>query len=279
MTRRFFGFDGAGDWLAATLDDAPGTTALLIVSGGNELRCGPHGSMAALAADLAGAGFPVMRFDPPGVGESEGVNHGFRARGPAIHAACAALRAEAPHISRLVALGNCDGAAALLLGDAGCDALILCNPWTRDDMGTSSLANDEGPAPAMPSAAAIRQRYWARLKQPGRLLRDLAGGAIDWRKLAKGLARLGQKQAPMGAVAGAMAQRLAGETRPVHLLIARQDGTAMDFMAAYQGHGFAGARSNPQVTLHNCDTASHSFADAEARQWLRDRILAALRNV
>lgn len=276
MTRRHFGFACEGQWLAATLDEAPGTTALLIVSGGNELRCGPHGSMAALAAELADSGFPVMRFDPPGVGESEGDNGGFRTRTPAIRAAMQALRAEAPQVSRIIAMGNCDGAAALLLDDFGFDALILCNPWTRDDMGTSSLANEDEAAPALPSAAAIRQRYWARLKQPGRLLRDLAGGAIDWRKLAKGLARLGQKPTPPGEVASAMARQLAASSTPVHLLIARQDGTAMGFMAAYQAQGFAAARRNPQIALHMCDTASHSFADPVAKTWLRAQILAAL---
>ncbi len=278
MTRRHFGFDCAGDWLAATLDAAPGTTGLLIVSGGNELRCGPHGSMAALAADLAALGHPVLRFDPPGVGESEGMNQGFRARGDAIHAALVAFRAQAPHVTRIVAMGNCDGAAALLLDDFDVDTLILCNPWTRDDMGTSSLTQDELSAPALPSAAAIRQRYWARLKQPGRLLRDVLGGAIDVRKLAGGLAKLGQKSSPMGTVATTMAARLASAQKPTHLLLAAHDGTAVEFTAAYQAKDFAAARGNAHVAMHVCDTASHSFADPAARDWLRTRILAALHN-
>lgn len=276
MTRRHFGFDCAGDWLAATLDTASGTTGLLIISGGNELRCGPHGSMAVMAADLAAMGHPVVRFDPPGVGESEGENQGFRARGDAIRAAIKAFRAEAPHVTRIVAMGNCDGAAALLLNDFVVDTLILCNPWTRDDMGTSSLTHADISAPALPSAAAIRQRYWARLKQPGRLLRDLAGGAIDLRKLVGGLAKLGRKGAPLGTVATAMAVRLATTQKPVHLLLAARDGTAVDFIAAYQARDFAAARGNAHGTMHVCDTASHSFADPEAREWLRERILAAL---
>ena len=50
---------------------------LLLVSGGNELRSGPWGSQAQLAAQIATAGFPVLRFDRRGVGDSEGQNTGF----------------------------------------------------------------------------------------------------------------------------------------------------------------------------------------------------------
>ena len=38
--RRLIGFACEGETLAATLDEAPGTTGLLIVSGGNEIRSG-----------------------------------------------------------------------------------------------------------------------------------------------------------------------------------------------------------------------------------------------
>ena len=40
MSRRHFTFACAGDTLFGTLDEAPGTTGLLLVSGGNEIRSG-----------------------------------------------------------------------------------------------------------------------------------------------------------------------------------------------------------------------------------------------
>ncbi len=55
-----------------TLDDAPGTTGLLIVSGGNEVRAGAFAGQARLAAEIAAAGHPVFRFDRRGVGDSTG---------------------------------------------------------------------------------------------------------------------------------------------------------------------------------------------------------------
>ena len=46
-------FDCEGATLAASLDEAPGTTGLLIVSGGNEIRSGAHRGMALLAQRVA----------------------------------------------------------------------------------------------------------------------------------------------------------------------------------------------------------------------------------
>src|SRR3546814_9170156 len=77
-----FACEGAA--LAATLDEAPGTTGLLIVSGGNEIRSGAHRGRAMLAQRIAAAGHPVFRFDRRAIGDSEGENGGFEASGPDI---------------------------------------------------------------------------------------------------------------------------------------------------------------------------------------------------
>ena len=108
-----FGCEGAT--LAASLDEAPGATGLLIVSGGNEVRSGAHRGMAMLAQRIAGEGYPVFRFDRRGVGDSTGENGGYANSGPDVAAAIAAFRAAAPHVTRIVAFGNCDAASALLL--------------------------------------------------------------------------------------------------------------------------------------------------------------------
>ncbi|OZA91133.1 MAG: esterase, partial [Erythrobacter sp. 34-65-8] len=78
MSRLALTFECQGQALAGTLDTAPGKTGLLIVSGGNEIRAGAFSGQARLAAQIAGAGFPVFRFDRRGVGDSEGENKGFR---------------------------------------------------------------------------------------------------------------------------------------------------------------------------------------------------------
>jgi exosortase A-associated hydrolase 1 len=164
VSRRHLTFDCEGSALAGTLDEGAATTGLLIVSGGNELRSGAWSGQAQFAAQVAAAGFPVFRYDRRGVGDSEGPNGEFRSSTPDIAAAIASFRDGCPQLTRLVALGNCDAASALMLAKgAGCDALILTNPWTIED------------ETAAPPPEAIRDHYKRRLASPESFKRLLRG--------------------------------------------------------------------------------------------------------
>ena len=68
MTRLSHTFGCGSLMLAGTLDTAPGSTGLLIVSGGNEIRSGAFGGQADMAARIAAAGYPDSY---PKVGLSE----------------------------------------------------------------------------------------------------------------------------------------------------------------------------------------------------------------
>ena len=68
MARRHITFPCEGAWLFGSLDEAPGAVGLLLVSGGREIRSGAFAGQARLAAEVAAAGFPVLRFDRRGVG-------------------------------------------------------------------------------------------------------------------------------------------------------------------------------------------------------------------
>ena len=253
--RQVVEFACEGDALFATLDAAAGEIGLLIVSGGNEIRAGAWGGQAQLAARVAASGHPVLRYDRCGVGDSAGTNRGFRESRDGIAAALAAFRAAAPGVRRVVAFGNCDAASALMLfgGDLAIDALVLANPWTV-----------EGEDSTVQAPAALRQRYAAKLTDPAEWKR-LLGGAIDLRKLAKGL-RQAVAPAPRSALAEQMRDGLARFAGPVAILLAERDRTAQLFAAAWG--------EDQRVT--RLASASHSFADAAARQWLAERILEAL---
>lgn len=259
-------FEVEGVRCMATLDPAPGTSGLLIVSGGNEIRCGAHRGMAELAAATAGAGWPVLRYDRRGVGDSEGVNGGFLSSAPDIAAAVSALREACPQLRRIVAFGNCDAAAALALfgRSAGIDTLLLGNPWTLDDDEGAERAEREDAAP-LPSAADIRARYMAKLRQPSEWWRLMRGG-VDLRKLARGLARAGRVETPPAALAGRLAEALAA-ARNVQVLLAGRDRVARAFERNVATRG---------LTVKRIDSGSHSFADERAREWLRAQISAAL---
>lgn len=261
--RRLTEFSCAGETLLGTLDTAPGGTGLLIVSGGNELRCGAHRGMALLAQDVAAAGCPVFRFDRRGIGDSSGANGGFEESAEDIAAAAACFRREAG-VARMLGFGICDGATALALFHraAGIDALLLANPWI--------VAS----APGLPPPAAIRARYRRRLGDPAAWLR-LARGDIDLGRLARGLAQLVTPRATP-PLALRFARALAESAVPARLLLARDDNTALAFGAVYAGPVFAALR--PRVPVATCDTASHSFAGAAEKAWLRTQVLDALRD-
>ena len=244
--------------LFGTLDDAAASeTGLLIVSGGNEIRSGAWAGQAQLAARIAAAGYPVLRYDRRGVGDSGGANLGFRECRDDIAAALTAFRSATPGLRRIVTFGNCDAASALMLfgGDLAIEVLVLANPWTIDG------ADDAVQAPA-----ALRRRYAAKLADPAEWKR-LLGGAIDLRKLVGGL-RQAAASAPKSALAEQMRAGLARFGGPVTILLAERDRTAELFATAWG--------EDPRIA--RLASASHSFADEAARDWLFERILNVLKS-
>ena len=254
--------------MVGTLDTGGATTGLLIVSGGNELRSGPWCSQAQIAARVAGAGFPVFRFDRRGVGDSDGPNGGFESAGPDIAAAIAAFRAHVPTLKRIVAFGNCDAASALMLAQGlGCDALVLANPWTFDPLPEPSDAATEAPASAPMPPAALRAHYLRRLTDPRALWRLLTG-KVALGKLTSSLAEAVQPDEPRSALAARMAEGLAQFGGSATILIADRDRTAQTFLSNWD---------SDDSRLRICPGASHSFVEPQAQIWLQGQILAALR--
>ena len=267
MTRRHLTFLCEGDRLAATLDEGEKTTGLLLVTGGNEIRSGAFSGQASLAASLAEQGFPVFRFDRRGVGDSEGINRGFRDEEADIRAALAAFREAAPHLSRVVGFGNCDAASALMLaGGAGCDALVLSNPWTIGVAGDAGDEGDDSGSDTTPPASAIRARYVAKLKNPREIARLLSGG-VDYRKLLRGIARaVGPKAAP-STLAGDLRDGLAGFSGSVRILLAEADRTAQVFIENWDAS---------DARIARCPKAGHAYVEPHARKWLEARLLESL---
>ena len=268
--RRMIGFECKGAQLAATLDEGTQPTGLLIVSGGNEIRSGAHAGQAAMAAHFASLGYPVFRYDRRGIGESDGDNGGFECSADDIAAAASAFRFATPTMHRLVAFGNCDAATALAIFHHGqaIDALILANPWVIE------ASIDE--ASTAPSSAAIRGRYWNRLKNPRSLI-DLFTGKINLRKLAGGLLKAAKTEKPSG-LAERIATALSTSTLPTTLLIAERDTTAMAFMGAWHSSAFSDVQKRQCIAVQRCATASHSFADTQANAWLLGQIESQLQN-
>ncbi len=257
--RCHFAFPCGPDTLVGTLDmeAATGSTGVLLISGGREVRAGSWGGQAQIAALLAAAGVPVFRYDRRGVGESEGSDPGFQHTREDIAAALAAFRAAVPMLRRVIAFGNCDAAAALMLhaAELGLEGLVLANPWT--------LEHDE--SEAAPSAA-LRQRYLAKLANPREVLRLLTGG-VNLARLARGLRQAAS--APVkSSLVDTMAANLARFSGPVTILLASGDRTAQMFEAVWP-------KSNQRIQRHA--SSGHSFAGEDAQSWLTEHLLEAVR--
>lgn len=270
-SRKFVSFDCEGSQIAATLDlpATPPRSALLVVTGGNEVRAGAWSGHAQMAARLAGAGHAVLRFDRRGVGDSEGGNAGFRGSAPDIAAALACLRREAPGISHVVAWGNCDAASALMLAQGqGFSGLVLSNPWTYEQEADEADADEVGSedvTPAMTSTE-LRAHYRARLFNLDAVKRLLTG-RVPVRSLVRSVLAMLRKPPPPSSLAQDMARGLSAYPGPALLLVAEGDRTGQAFLGTWD-------RADPRLRV--CPKASHSFVEPHAREWLDAQLLDAL---
>lgn len=257
MTRRHLTFACEGETLVGTVDEGTATLGLLIVSGGSEIRAGAFNSQSRIAARIAAEGYPVFRYDRRGIGDSTGDSLGFRQTGSDIAAAIAAFHAAAPHLTHVVAFGNCDAASALMLNSgASAQAMLLSNPWTYED--------EESEAPPPPDA--IRARYAAKLKDPREVLR-LLRGEVNLRKLFGGLLAASKAPPPPSGLVEQMRGGLEAFVGKTRILLADRDRTAQAFTASW-------AKDDPRL-IHRAG-ADHAFSGEEDQQWLVDQILAAL---
>ena len=246
--REILTFPCEGFRLGGTVDTADKATGLLIVSGGNEIRIGAHRGMARLAQVIAAKGVPVFRFDRRGIGDSEGDNHGFQSSGPDIAAALVAFRAACPQLDHVVAFGNCDAATALVIHDPAVDGLVLANPWIIE------------PTDDLPPAAAIRDRYARRLRDPKAYL-ALLTGKLNIRAARDGFRKISASAPAPQPLANTMAQKLARQrAMPTIILLASGDNTAIAFAHAWSSDLFKEARQRSDVTVITLDSTSHSFA-------------------
>jgi len=254
MSRRHLLLACAGETIAATLDLPMGAArvGLLIVGGGNEPRAGPAASYARLAGRIAREGFAVLRFDRRGLGDSSGINRGFRDQTDEIATALTALRAAGPR--QVLAFGNCDAASALMLGAGhGADALALANPWVLAESGEAS-------------GAALRAHYRRRLAS-GATLKRLVRGDVSWRGLVGGL-KIAAAPSPANPLAEAMAAGLARFAGPVRILLADGDRTADAFLGHWD-------RTDPR--LRHCAGADHGFLAPDAADWMFSQLAELLR--
>ncbi|AOF86742.1 alpha/beta hydrolase family protein [Hydrogenophaga sp. RAC07] len=246
-------------------------TGVVIVVGGAQYRAGSHRQFVQLARYLADGGFPVLRFDLPGMGDSPGELPSFEDSAPHIAAAIDGFQQRHPGVERVVLWGLCDGASASLLyvdatHDARVAGLALLNPWVRSEV---SLAR-----------ARVKHYYWQRLREPG-FWRKLFKGRVSWNALKElGVNVLGMSGAPPATQSfqARMAHAWRAFDSPILLLLSERDLTAQEFVE-HANLGAAWAEWNhhrclDQHTLaladHTCSALKSASQCGElSRSWLQ----------
>jgi exosortase A-associated hydrolase 1 len=267
---------------------APGRasdTAVLIVVGGPQYRVGSHRQFVSLARALATAGYPTLRFDLTGMGDSPGDPVAFDACGSDVRSAIDALLRACPDTSRVVVWGLCDGASAALMfagDDPRVAGMIAANPWARSE---ASLATTR--LKHYYTARLLQREFWAKL----------LGGGLQWRASLRSLlgSLRGTRRGAAVRVEGGshepfqtrMARGLARFKGRVLLILSGNDLTAKEFIEFTRASpDWGGLLQRPAVSRFELSEADHTFSrhewllrvQAESIAWLdalRGQILAA----
>lgn len=171
MAEKAVVFPCASDQLVGILhipNGPPSEVAVLVVVGGPQYRVGSHRQFTLTARGFAAAGYPVLRFDYRGMGDSTGALRTFEEVEVDIRAAIDLMYAELPELRGVVIFGLCDGASAALMysvGDRRVLGLLLANPWVRTEMGVAR--------------AVVRHYYLQRFLERG-LWEKILRGKFNW---------------------------------------------------------------------------------------------------
>ncbi|MBS0508540.1 MAG: hydrolase 1, exosortase A system-associated [Proteobacteria bacterium] len=266
------GFEMLGILSLPGVDTPRRSTAVVIVVGGAQYRVGSHRQFVLLARRLAAAGYPVLRFDLPGMGDSPGEAPSFEDTAPHLAAAVDVVARSADTRS-VVLWGLCDGASASLLYlQAGQDPRVagvaLLNPWVRSKAG---LARTH-----------VKHYYRQRLLQR-EFWRKLAGGGVGWaavRGLWTNLRAMRRTALAPLSFQERMAFGYQAFEGKILLILSQRDLTAQEFIEQASTHPWwQGALERPAVTRHDLVDADHTCSQPGQQQQLEDLTLAWLAGV
>lgn len=251
----------------------PQGIGVIVVVGGPQYRVGSHRQFTLLARHLAGEGYPVLRFDCRGMGDSSGEFPGFEAISADISAAVDTLSREMPGVRTIALWGLCDAASASLLhaaADSRIAALVLLNPWVRTE---ATLAQ-----------TYLRHYYLARLVDR-EFWRKLAGGRLNPARVLHDLAAniRGSSRSSSAADDRHYVTRMRDALRafdgPVLIVLSGNDITANEFAAVAATPEWAGTLERTNVTRHDMRDANHTFSTRAWRDEVAQLTVACLQRV
>jgi len=229
MTERCVVFGCNAASLVGILHQPDGTArdvGVLVVVGGPQYRIGSHRQFVLMARALAGAGYPVLRFDYRGMGDSDGETQTFESVRDDIGSAIDAFFAQSAGVRRIVVFGLCDAAsAALMYGDKDgrVQGMILANPWVR---------TVEGEARAFVKhyygQRLLQRSFWTKLVRGELAVVAAVKGLVrNW--WMAGLKRQSANPAPVPSFIDRMRVGFERFRHPVLVVLSDQDLTAREF--------------------------------------------------
>ena len=258
-------------------EQASDTTVIFVV-GGPQYRVGSHRQFLQLARHLARQGYPALRFDGRGMGDSSGSMRSFEAFEDDIGSAIGAVTARHSR-SKIVLWGLCDGASAALLywratRDPRVSGLVLCNPWVRSE---TSLARAQ--IKHYYTRRLMQREFWTKLLRGGVGSSALTGLAL---RAASALRRFKVDKHHTGSISRQpFQQRMADACLmfpgQILLLLSGQDLTAKEFMEQVKVSAvWRSALSSKNVQQANLHQANHTFSDVRDRTEVEALTLAWL---
>jgi exosortase A-associated hydrolase 1 len=270
-------FSVAGERLLGILarPQNSGDTGVVVIVGGPQYRAGSHRQFVLLSRALAAAGYPTLRFDYRGMGDSPGQQRDFEHVQADIAQAVDALQAACPSVTNIVFWGLCDAASAALMywddsRDPRISGMCLLNPWVRS---ATSQARTQ-----------VKHYYLQRLRQP-EFWRKLASGGVAWAALGGLLRNLKLAGAGTGAPAASgkppyqtrMARGWAAFGRPILLILSGDDYTAKEFLEFIAASpDWAGALTQPMLQRLDLPDANHTCSSATWRGSVEAAVLSWL---
>ena len=244
-----------------TLPDGPtvrnGLPGVILLNAGRLHRVGPNRMYVRLARRLATAGFPVLRFDLSGIGDSDVRRDNLHFERSAVVETQAAMSYlnESKGVERFYLMGMCAGASnsiAAAWDDPRVAGAVLISPL--------AYSNSSEYISSVKSFMAARRFWRDRVFRPQSWLKALAGRA-DYRRGFSHLRNWATQKKKVSHASDQIADNLRSlSDRGVDLLLVYgTTDTGLDFLDLVLGRGASASGTPNNMTVEVIDGADHVF--------------------
>jgi uncharacterized protein len=248
-------------------DKGFGDTAVIVIVGGPQYRVGSHRLFTLFARSLSCAGYPSLRFDYRGMGDSTGTKQNFEEVTADVGAAIDVVQKQLPSIKRVVLFGLCDGASAALLylhatRDSRVRGLCLLNPWVRSQASLSRVHLRHYYAQRL-----LQLEFWRKLSSFKASWGALTGLLRTVFDVVGNIVRPPRDKRNNGA---SFQQRMAGAAAEFNgdilLVVSEADFTAKEFVEHVRAEPtWRSKLTLPELTWAHIKGADHTFSTLRSR--------------